>query len=277
MGERAHAASADGIAKVAPGDEKMAQLASKQEAMPAPDAIVMCDKKELPVHSMVLQLASPVFHSMLTSGMDECNTKCIKVNADIASFRQFKEFYRLLTPVRGRTIQISATNVDYLLRLSEYYQVVHVKHECERCLDKLPVTVPRLLQASEFDLKRQYRRCVIEIARSYENHSPDSLEAHPKIMLDLLKELRNHCKHMGEQRSHAIRMLKYNSKAGKSDAVMILERNPPVAPLPKLSWSQEPSDDSCDKESEEESEAEGNRSKRKRMNIFGSEDSYDDE
>lgn len=148
------------------------------------------------MHSQVLHLASPVFAAMLGSDMAEHRTKRIKVDTEVASFKEFKEFYKLLTPVRGRRVIISKANVDHLLRLSEYYQVVSVKDECAELLEQLPVSVSRLLQARTYQLQRQYKRCLFEISECLPAHKFDELLGNPDVMKDLLVEAQQYSAHV---------------------------------------------------------------------------------
>ena len=73
-------------------------------------------------------------HNCLDSVEAEHHTKRIKVDVEVADFNEFKEFYKLLTPVRGRRVVICEANVDHMLRLSEYYHASAVKYECETVL-----------------------------------------------------------------------------------------------------------------------------------------------
>ena len=80
------------------------------------DAVDMSDIEiELPVSSSVLRLASLVFDAMFSSGMEESNTKRIKV--DFVSQDEFIEFYNLLLP-SGRAKPLNRDNVYSILARS---------------------------------------------------------------------------------------------------------------------------------------------------------------
>mmetsp|Transcript_135750 Transcript_135750/g.378244 ORF Transcript_135750/g.378244 Transcript_135750/m.378244 type:complete len:243 (+) Transcript_135750:123-851(+) len=142
------------------------------------------DDVEMPVHSLILCLASPVFNAMLSTDMVEKDGRRVRVEA--ASREDFAEFYRFLLPLCGRSMSLSERNVDSLLTLSDYYQVEPLKEECERFLEALPVSVPRLLQAHRHGLRRQYERCAEAIAQSFHEHDMSVLSRHNDIMLDVV-------------------------------------------------------------------------------------------
>lgn len=141
-------------------------------------------ESEMPVHSVLLRLASPVFEAMLSTDMAEKESRRVRVEA--ASFEDFAEFYKFLLPLRGRTMKLSESNVDSMLAISDYYQVEPLKEECAAVLEGLPVSVPRLLQAHRHGLRRQYERCAEAIGQCFHKHDLTLLSRHTDILMDVV-------------------------------------------------------------------------------------------
>ncbi|CAE7530902.1 spt16 [Symbiodinium sp. CCMP2456] len=138
----------------------------------------------MPANSILLRLASPVFNRMLQSGMMEAQQSVIRV--DLASKEEFKIFYNLLAPTAWSTGAVTKENVDSLLAISDYYQVVTIKQACEAHLLRLPATATRLLQARKHGLKSQYERCVRVLAKQGAKEDLELLrKSEPDILLEV--------------------------------------------------------------------------------------------
>ncbi|CAE7662322.1 Ufd4 [Symbiodinium pilosum] len=144
--------------------------------------------------SVLLRMSSPVFNSMLSSGMREAQNRTIQV--EVATKEDFEIFYNLLRPGAFRADKVTQHNVEALLTISEYYQVGFLKHACEDQLLRLPATPDRLLQAENMGLKRQYARCARALAKQCMQEdleqlraaSPTALMAVATAMRKLLQE-----------------------------------------------------------------------------------------
>ena len=117
-----------------------------------------------------------------------------RVAVSVATRDDFQVFYNLLMPGDLRTDEITLHNVDALLILSHYYEVHFVKLACEDFLLQGHVTTERLLQAHKYDLKRQYLRCVKELAKPAKPMTRNEMEniskASPDMLVDLAFEMR---------------------------------------------------------------------------------------
>mmetsp|Transcript_82025 Transcript_82025/g.265788 ORF Transcript_82025/g.265788 Transcript_82025/m.265788 type:complete len:106 (+) Transcript_82025:45-362(+) len=70
-----------------------------------PDAVAVFGEEELPVHSLLLRLASPFFEAMFVNKMAESRHRRFDVH--IASKDEFQVFYDWLHPVSGRDLAIT--------------------------------------------------------------------------------------------------------------------------------------------------------------------------
>lgn len=173
-----------------------------------PDAVAVCKDGEVKVHSFFLRVTSPVFEAMFTSEMSEQKSKRFKV--DIESRAKFIEFYGFLRPLglSGRK-KINDRNVDYILEMSEYYQVQALKDECAIALARLPVTVDRLLQAQKYQLQKQYQRCLIHIAKRIDESQWDisALQAHPHLLMELMLRVQKSYRAVRRNRKEIVEMI----------------------------------------------------------------------
>lgn len=148
----------------------------------------------MPVCSVPLRMCSPVFNSMLSSGMREAQQRTIRV--EVATKEEFDSFYSLLKPGAFSPERITHDNVDAMLTISLYYQVGFLRDACEARLLRLPATVDRFLQAEKMGLKRQQSRCAHELAqlcteedlKRLQEASSDALMAVATAMRRLLQE-----------------------------------------------------------------------------------------
>jgi len=146
---------------------------------------------ERSVSAVVLGLASPVLKAMLASGMEESQSRRIKIAKDIGTAVQFDQFYACLSPATARTARINHQNVDGILAFSDYYQVIPLKLECDRALRDFLPSVERLVQAHKYGLSDQYKRCVAAVASDAGTPDLTVLKDHPSVLFDVLKGMQN--------------------------------------------------------------------------------------
>jgi len=142
---------------------------------------------ELPVHSQVLRIASPVFDAMFEADMKERSDMRFRV--DIASKDEFRDFYNCLLPGGQSSAMLSEQNVDSMLALSDYYQVQFMRDVCTDFLSELPVSPSRLLQARKHGLMQLYERCVDAIAEDVNQHDLAELTNNGDILLDVISRM----------------------------------------------------------------------------------------
>ncbi|CAE7580089.1 unnamed protein product [Symbiodinium sp. CCMP2592] len=164
-------------------DATMEVLEATATAEQISDLVLDFGVDSLPVNSVLLRLASPVFNRMLESGMKEAQQSLIKV--DVASKEEFTIFYDLLGPMAWSTDRVTEANVDSLLAISDYYQVGMMKQACEQLLLGLPPSGTRLLQAHKHGLKAQYRRCVSDLAKKSTKADLEVLQSDPRTLLEV--------------------------------------------------------------------------------------------
>jgi len=118
-------------------------------------------------NSGILAAASPVFAAMLSSDMVEGRTR--KVRLEDKSKEAIESFLRIIHPVSGRLVKITADNIDGLVPLFEEYQVEGFTEECEAALLGFPASFDRLAFARRFGFDRAARRLVDELAEQFPN------------------------------------------------------------------------------------------------------------
>ena len=166
----------------------------------APDAIAVFEDEELPVHSYLLRMVSPVFEAMFSSTMVEGESKRFVV--DVASKDQFSTLCSWLHPLSGRKVLIKEENVDYMLKLSNYYQIDELKEQCRSFLLRLVyagppprsapkgVTVARLLLAQEAGLKDIVERFIPLIGHYLDEFDLSPLDDHPQILAAVIANVK---------------------------------------------------------------------------------------
>ncbi|CAE7041260.1 Enc1 [Symbiodinium sp. CCMP2456] len=147
------------------------------------DVVLDFGVDSMPANSVLLRMASPVFNRMFQSGMKEAQQSIIKV--DVAGKEEFTIFYNLLGPVAWNARKVTKENVDTLLAISDYYQVETIKQTCEDLLLDLPPTGTRLLQAHQHCLKRQYQRCIHELAKKSAKEDLEVIWSQPDVFFEL--------------------------------------------------------------------------------------------
>ena len=173
--------SSTGVPELGPCDGLTLKFGEQDSAKAEGDEV-----EELTVCSAVLRLASPVFEAMFTSGMVEGREKAFRVV--VASRREFHDFYGFMLPGEARAMQITETNVESLLLLSDYYQVVHLKAECVRMLCRLPASPHLLLQAHKYNLHDLFERCIEDLARE-PTTDVRAFKDYPDILICLCTEV----------------------------------------------------------------------------------------
>ena len=98
--------------------------------------------------SALLRMCSPVFDRMLSSDMKEAQERVIEVG--VATQHEFEILYALLMPGAFLTRSVKPSQVESLLRISDYYEVSFIKKACEQKLLSLPATPARLIEASKY-------------------------------------------------------------------------------------------------------------------------------
>mmetsp|Transcript_86399 Transcript_86399/g.252840 ORF Transcript_86399/g.252840 Transcript_86399/m.252840 type:complete len:215 (-) Transcript_86399:57-701(-) len=196
------------------------------------DLTVEFNEGQMVVCSQVLRLASPVFAAMLASEMDEAVSKRVKV--EVSSKEQFAGFYKLLLPGSWDPSQVTVRNVDFLLALSDYYQVEFVKQGCEARLNVLTATVPRLIQAQRHGLQKQYGRCLQEVAQKASQKDLKALEATPGILMEVTFEMRRQMDQQKRQKKELRALLRDTRDAA--------QRTPDKAMPPRASGEPAASD-----------------------------------
>lgn len=146
---------------------------------------VVVEGTAMEVSSAILAMSSPVFASMLASGMKEGAERRIELPGKCQV--EFEAFLTFLHPVTGRAAKITEENVDFLLQWFDEYEVASLKEECQAFLLTLPCSVGRLLQARRFSLDRQYTRCLQAVGDDFERMEIEkvALEA-PEVMVELV-------------------------------------------------------------------------------------------
>eukprot|EP00747_Dinoflagellata_sp_TGD_P171260 gnl/TRDRNA2_/TRDRNA2_204931_c0_seq1.p1 gnl/TRDRNA2_/TRDRNA2_204931_c0~~gnl/TRDRNA2_/TRDRNA2_204931_c0_seq1.p1 ORF type:complete len:255 (-),score=35.11 gnl/TRDRNA2_/TRDRNA2_204931_c0_seq1:90-854(-) len=139
---------------------------------------------EVPVHSQVLRLASPVFDAMFEQDMAEQRSKRFKV--DKVSKDDFMIFYQCLLPGARPESLVSETNLETVLMLSDYYQVQFMKDVCANILESLSVSIPKLVLARKYGLERQYSKFLGAILDDLAQYDFALLNGDPDTMMDII-------------------------------------------------------------------------------------------
>jgi hypothetical protein len=164
---------------------------SDDDEWPQGDVVLRFSKQQsLRTHSQVLSLCSPVFKSMLEGAFVEGQTREIQIE----DFRRedFVAFYRFLLPQslfmqKRAKVEVGSSNVDVLLRLSDFYQVKQLRNVCVEYLERLPAEAlneERLNQAKTYNLTTVYSRCLDNLSKNFDTVRVDKL--HPNVMQDLM-------------------------------------------------------------------------------------------
>jgi hypothetical protein len=147
-------------------------------------------QQSLRAHSQVLCLCSPVFKGMLEGEFIEGKTREIQI--ENIRREDFVIFYRFLLPhslfmQKRERVEVALSNVDVLLRLSDFYQVKQLRNVCTEYLEGLPVEAlneDRLNLAKTYNLTTLYSRCLDALSTSFETVRVEKLST--LVMPDLL-------------------------------------------------------------------------------------------
>lgn len=159
-------------------------------AVDSSDAVAVFgnSQEELPVHSQVLRIASPVFNAMFTSGMTEATTRRIEI--DLASKDDFHDFYKCLLPGGSSdlmlALSINAETIGSMLALSDYYQIIFLKDACIRVLEGCPGTTANLILAKKYGLSELYKKFLQDVMSCRPKQDFTILRGHSDILIDCL-------------------------------------------------------------------------------------------
>mmetsp|Transcript_82026 Transcript_82026/g.265790 ORF Transcript_82026/g.265790 Transcript_82026/m.265790 type:complete len:224 (+) Transcript_82026:45-716(+) len=154
-----------------------------------PDAVAVFGEEELPVHSLLLRLASPFFEAMFVNKMAESRHRRFDVH--IASKDEFQVFYDWLHPVSGRDLAITLGNMDAMLRISNYYQVQSLVDRCVGELRCAPPSAERLILSFNCGLTDLQEHFADSIATAIDDFDLGPLKAHPDLLLDVTSRIQS--------------------------------------------------------------------------------------
>ena len=146
----------------------MAEPAAKR-ARAGPDLTIKLDDGEFQVHSVILEMASPVFQKMLNSDMQEGSGTSIhlpgKYKAELESFYKSLQ----LCTMEPLTTQSAAI----LVKWADEYQVEALKARCEIFLLDQKVDGAALRFAVTYGLKKRARQCLQRMKDNIVQHIDD--------------------------------------------------------------------------------------------------------
>ena len=146
----------------------MAEPAAKR-ARAAPDLKVKVDDGELEVHSLILELASPVFEKMLNSDMQEGKGNSIQLPGKCKA--ELESFYKSLQLCTMEALTVQS--VAFLVKWADEYQVDALKARCESFLLDQDVDAAALRFAVTFGLNKRARQCLRAMRENLEQHIGD--------------------------------------------------------------------------------------------------------
>ncbi|CAL1136871.1 unnamed protein product [Cladocopium goreaui] len=154
---------------------------------PAQDITVIFDDEaatEIRTHSVLLMLASPVFHKMFTQEMKEKQSHRIELPGK--SPEEFKVLLDFLEPGTGRLQKISDANVGFLSRWSDEYCMESLHTECIDFIKEQPATVPRVVLAHCLGLHDYATSCIDHLLRSGQTDWKDCYD-YPELVQRVLE------------------------------------------------------------------------------------------
>jgi len=150
------------------------------------DLQVVVEDEVFHVHSLVLMLVSPVFKNMLCGNLVESQEG--KITLHEKDKEEFRVFLTAIMP--ASTFELTAANVEFLVRWTDEYQVEGLKTKCEEFLmTEEPASVASLEFASKFHLERLQKRCSEEIKRDVKKYMDELIRLGPKLSAEVLEEL----------------------------------------------------------------------------------------
>ena len=147
----------------------MAEPSAKRPKIPDPDLKIVVDDGELDVHSLLLQLASPVFASMLNSEMQEGMAKSISLPNKTKG--ELEMFYKSLLFFKQEALTPEIATC--LLKWADEYLIEHLKANCEQFLLSQPVNAQGLQLAVKYGLSKRTRQCLNQFQRDLVKHVDD--------------------------------------------------------------------------------------------------------
>lgn len=150
--------------------------------------IVVAGEESIMANSYVLAAASPVFETMLSSGMVESRTKKIKLAEKTKESMQM--FLDLIEPVSGRFVKLTPDNIEMILPLLNEYQVEGLEEECENAMLACPATAERLAMAKRFGLTKAASKLRDELVERFPDVDVAPMTVFPEVMNEFLCELK---------------------------------------------------------------------------------------
>mmetsp|Transcript_21979 Transcript_21979/g.65556 ORF Transcript_21979/g.65556 Transcript_21979/m.65556 type:complete len:229 (-) Transcript_21979:178-864(-) len=139
-------------------------------------------------HSAVLRVASPVIDAMFEAGMQEKQLMKIPINAEVASKKEFEEFYELLLPFGPWDFQLGAANIKHMFRISDYFQVERLRCKCVEYLRSASAAVDLLVFAHKHGLKDVYARMLGQVSSVTKDELAPAKDS-PEVALDIAAAL----------------------------------------------------------------------------------------
>lgn len=144
----------------------MAESPAKRPKLADPDLKIVVDDGELDVHSLLLQLASPVFASMLNSQMQEGMTNRISLPGKTKG--ELEVFYKSLQVSTEEALTLESATC--LVKWADEYQIENLKAKCEQFLLKQPVNAQGLQLAVKYGLSRRIMQCLNSFKKDLVKH-----------------------------------------------------------------------------------------------------------
>lgn len=150
----------------------MAESPAKRPKIADLDLKIVVDDGELDVHSLLLQLASPVFRSMLNSEMQEGMANCISLPGKTKG--ELETFYKSLEiSTQDPVTPITPESVTCLVKWADEYQVENLTVKCEHFLLTQPVDAQGLQLAVKYGLRKRTMQCVNQFKQDLVKHVDD--------------------------------------------------------------------------------------------------------
>lgn len=140
-----------------------------KRARAGPDLKIILDDGELEVHALILELASPVFASMLSSDMKEGSENLVRLPGKIKT--EFQTFYKALQLYSMEAL--TPSTALSLAKWADEYQVEALKSKCDDFLLSQPVDAIALEHAVQYRLEKRTRQCLNEMKANIERHVDD--------------------------------------------------------------------------------------------------------
>ena len=141
-----------------------------KRARAGPDLKIVVDDGELEVHSLILELASPVFAKMLNSAMKEGSQTSITLPGKSKS--ELEAFYNSLHP--GIDQPLTKESAMFLAQWADEYQTDVLKKQCDDFLvAHVAVDAAALQHSVMCNLKKRTQQCVDQMKDKFEHHLND--------------------------------------------------------------------------------------------------------